>query len=456
MSRQFIRPSLRLRACALAAALAATAACAGQAGAVTLQQAYEAALKNDPTYRMNYYANEATKENRILGRSTLLPTVSASYSNTRNVMDRESIQTIAGKPFRSVTHPKYSSHSSVVQLRQPLFNIEAIQRYEQGKVQTAQGAKQFEADTNEVAVRMTSAYMDALFAEDQVALARVQRDMYAEQQKMNARLFSKGEGTRTDMLETQARLEVAEAMLIEAQDNARVMRETLEGIIGGPAGQLDRLVDGFRPAPLAPASFEEWQKLALANNNELAAARLGVENARLDIGRMKGGHFPRVDFVASYSKGDNETINTIGEQNTNRALGVQVNIPLYQGGAVNAQVRQAAATYERARADLDARSDKVTIELRRAHSLAQSSVRKIDALVKAVDAAQLLMKATEQSIKGGVRINLDLLTAQEQLFTSQRDLAQARYAYLIALLRLRALAGNIGTQEIREIAAYFR
>jgi protease secretion system outer membrane protein len=160
--------------------------------------------------------------------------------------------------------------------------------------------------------------------------------------------------------------------------------------------------------------------------------------------------------VASYSKGNNETINTIGEENINRSLGVQVNIPLYQGGAINAQTRQAAAVYERARADLDARSDKVTVELRRAHSQAQSSVRKIDALVKAVDAAKLLMTATEQSIKGGVRINLDLLAAQEQLFTSQRDLAQARYTYLIATLRLRALAGNIGNQEIREIAAYFQ
>ena len=452
MTRLFQATSLPLRACALAAALAA----AGHAGAVTLTQAYEAALKNDPTYRMGYYAHEASKEARILGRSNLLPQVSASYSNSRVVMDRETVQTIAGKQFPSITHPKYASHSSVVQMRQPLFNWEAIQRYRQGKVQTAQGAEQFEADTNEVAIRTVNAYMDALFAEDQMALARVQRDMYAEQQKVNERMFEKGEGTRTDMLETKARLEVAEAALIEAQDNARVQREVLEGIIGGPAGELDHLAEGFRPSPLEPATFEEWHKRALENNNELAAARLGVENARLDIGRMKSGHLPRVDFVASYSKGDNETINTIGEQNTNRSLGLQVNIPLYQGGAVNAQTRQAAAVYERARADLDARSDKVTVELRRAHSSAINSVRKIEALVKAVEAAKLLMTATEQSIKGGVRINLDLLAAQEQLFTSQRDLAQARYTYLISVMRLRGLAGNIGNQDIREIAAYLR
>ena len=442
-----------LRACALAAALAAGA---GSAGAVTLQQAYEAAIKNDPTYRANFYANESAKENRILGRSALLPSVSASFNGTKNVVDRATTRTIAGMPVTDVTHPKYISRSSVVQMRQPLFNMEAIQRYRQGKVQTAQSAQQFEADTNEVAVRLVTSYMDALYAEDQVALARVQRDMYAEQQKVNQRLFEKGEGTRTDMLETKARLDLAEAMLIEAQDNARSQREVLEGVIGGDAGVLERLSDDFRAAPLTPASFEDWQKLALANNNELAAARLGVENARLDIGRMKSGHLPRIDFVGSYSKGNNETINTLGEENTNRSVGVQVNIPLYQGGAINAQTRQAAAVYERARAELDARTDKVTVELRRAHGQAQSSVRKIDALLNAVESARLLMTATEQSIKGGVRINLDLLNAQEQLFTGQRDLAQARYTYLIAVLRLRGLAGNIGSQDIREIAAYMR
>lgn len=443
----------RLRACALAmAALFA----AGNAGAVTLQQAYEAALKNDPAYRASYYAYQASQENRILGRSQLLPSVSASYNASRNVVDREITQDFLGKPRTTLQHPRYISRSAVVQMRQPVFNMEAIQRYRQGKVQTAQGAEQFEADTNEVAVRVVSAYMDALFAEDQVALARVQRDMYAEQQKVNERLFEKGEGTRTDMLETKARLDLAEAALIEAQDNARAQREVLEGVIGGQSGTLDRLDEGFRPGELSPGSFEEWQALVLAKNNELAAARLAVENARLEIGRIKAGHLPRVDFVGTYSRGNNENINTLGEESTNRALGVQVNIPLYQGGAINAQTRQAAANYERARAELEARTDQVTVELRRAHSLALSSVRKVDALIKAVESAQLLMKATEQSIKGGVRINLDLLDAQQQLFTSQRDLAQARYAYLVANMRLRALANNVTNQDIREIAAYFR
>jgi len=436
---------------ALAAAVALLAA--GQAGAISLEQAYQAALKNDPTYRVQFYANEAAKENRVLGRSGLLPVLSSSYSRNKNVTDREISQTNAAP---RLDHPRYSNTSAVVQLRQSLFNMDAIQRFRQGKVQTEQGAEQFKADTNEVALRVVTAYLDALFAEDQLALARVQRDVYLEQQKVNSRLFDNGEGTKTDSLETKARLDLAEAQLIESQDNALAQREVLEGIIGGEAGALEQLAEGFRIGALTPASFEEWSALALKNNKELSAARLAVENARLEIGRNKAGHLPRVDFVAAYSKGDNETINTLGQDITNRSLGVQVNIPIYNGGAINAQTRQAAANYARAQSDVDARIDKLIVDLRRAHSLVLSSGRKVDALAAAVDSSKLLMTATEQSIKGGVRINLDLLNAQQQLFTNQRDLAQARYAYLVGILRMRALTGTVSVQDVREVAAYFR
>jgi protease secretion system outer membrane protein len=443
-----IRPALALRAGVLGVLLSA----AGGASAVSLTQAYEAAIKNDPVFRMRFYENESGKESRIIGRSSLLPQVSGNFSYGKNVADQEYVQ--FGIPMK--THPRYTSRSSVVQLRQPLFNMEGIARYRQGKVQAAQSEEAYEAGIDEVSVRVVSAYLDVLFAQDQLALARVQRDTSLELKKLNERLLEKGEGTKTDMLETQARLDLAEAALIEAQDNLTATRNTLEGVIGMDPGELDQLGDNFRPVELELASFEDWRKLALARNNQLAAARLAVENARLDIGRVRAGHYPRVDFVASYNKSDSESLTNLNQQNTNRQLGVQVNIPLYQGGAVNAGTRQAAAIYGRAQAELDARTNELMVELRKAHSLVTSSSRRIDALVKAVESGKLLMTATEQSIKGGVRINLDLLNAQQQLLTSQRDLAQARYAYLVGLMRLRAVSGTLQADSVRQVAAYFR
>ncbi|MFN3790835.1 TolC family outer membrane protein [Massilia sp.] len=449
-SKKIRKGGALLRAGTLGVLLALTG---GGASAVSLTQAYEAAIKNDPTFRMRFYENQSGKENRILGRAGLLPQVAASYNYGKNVADQEYLRLGI---IPTVDHPRYTSRSAVVQLRQPLFNMEAIVRYRQGKVQTEQSEQAYEAGIDEVSVRVVSAYLDVLFAQDQLELARVQRDAHLESQKVNQRLFEKGEGTKTDMLETQARLELAEAQLIESQDNLVAARNTLEGVIGMDLGQLDRLGENFRPPELKPASFDEWRTLALERNNTLAAARLAVENARLDISRNRAGHLPRVDFVGVYSKSDSETLTNLNQQNTNRQLGVQVNIPLYQGGAVNASTRQAAALYGRAQADLDARTNEILVELRKAHSLVMSSARKIDALIKAVDAGKLLMTATEQSIKGGVRINLDLLNAQQQLFASQRDLAQARYTYLVGLMRLRAAAGTLQADSVREIAAYFR
>ncbi|GAB3444061.1 TolC family outer membrane protein [Massilia solisilvae] len=442
----------RLGACA--ALLAALYS--GSAAAVSLQQAYQAALKNDPTFRMNFYENEAAKENLVLGRAGLLPSVSAQFSGNKNVADMENLDQMSVLLGKSVTHPRYISRSSVVQMRQSLFNIDALTRYRQGKVQTQASEQQYEANVNEVALRVVGAYCDALFAQDQVALAQVQRDMYLEQQKVNQRLFEKGEGTKTDMLETKARLDLAEATLVEAQDNAVAMLNALAGVIGMDPGTLDTLSSNFRIGDLDVGPYEKWQQLARERNHELAAARLTVENARLEIVKNKAGHYPRVDFIASYSKGDSESLNTYTQNTVNRSLGVQVSIPIYQGGAINAATRQAAANYERAKADLDARTNKIMVDLRKAHSVVQSSVHKVEALVKAVESSKELMKATEQSIKGGVRINLDLLNAQQQLFTSQRDLAQARYTYLLGLLRLSAAAGTIGDTDIREVAAYFR
>ncbi|MDL2354261.1 MAG: TolC family outer membrane protein [Pseudomonadota bacterium] len=423
------------------------------AGAVTFTEAYQAALKNDPNYRMNFYENEYAKENVVIGRAGLLPNVGFNYQASRNRVDLNG-QDFLGRP--TLTHPEYISRAASVSLRQPLLNLEAIARYRQSRVQSEASEAQFRTHGGEVVLRVAGAYLDALLASDALALAKAQRDMYAEQTKVNGRLFEKGEGTRTDMLETAARLDQAEAQVLEAEDAVTTNRNSLAVVIGMEPGTLQALVPTFRFAPLSPRGFDEWRAIALATNPDLQAAQLAVEAARLEVQKARAGHAPRIDLVATYSKNDAETVNTYTQNSVNRSIGVQVNIPLYAGGQISAITRQAVDGYERAKADQQARTDRVTIELRKAHSLAVSSVARIEALNKAVTSAQLLIKATEQSIKGGVRINLDLLNAQQQLTSVERDLAQARYGYLVALLRLRAAAGTLAPSDVTEVAAYFR
>lgn len=419
--------------------------------ALTLWQAYEAALQHDPTFISAKYEKEVGQEYRNIGRSSLLPVLSASYSQYKNRAD-DITQTSLG-PVAS--HPEYTSKSAVVNLRQPVINFDSLARYRQGLAQTELSDATFASRKHELMLRVLSAYVDVLFAQDQLTLATAQRDTLAEHRRLNDRIYAKGEGTRTDMLETQAKLDVAEAQMLDARDNVASTKNALAALIGAPVNSVDGLHKNFRVQVLQPADFDGWRALALGKNPELLAQNRSIEVAAQEIKKSRAGHAPRLDFVASFSKGESESLTTNNRDQTVRSVGVQLNIPLYSGGYVNAVSRQAVAGHEKAKADLNVRTDRIMQELRKQFNLVQSSAARIDALQKAVDSGRLLVQATQQSIKGGVRINLDLLNARQQFYTTQRDLAQAKYNYLHGWLRLRAAAGVLEADDMRQLSAYF-
>ena len=421
------------------------------AGAITLMQAYEAALKNDPTYRSAFYANESAKENKALGLSNLLPNVAASYNASQN---RTTLSgTTALGPY--VVPEDYLSRSSTIQVRQSLFNLDGWFRYKQGISQAKYAEAQFASQQQEVIVRVINAYLDVLFKQDLLELAKVEHDTYVEQRKVNDRLFEKGEGTKTDMLETQARLDASEAQLLESEDALNVSRDTLATIVGIDIGSLDTLVPGFHPREADTVSFEQWKTIALERNPDIRTARLGVEVSSIDLKRQKAGHAPRVEFVGTYGKTSSDSITTVNQDQTIRSIGIQVNIPIYSGGSVNAQVRQSAANMGKAEADLQAQIDKIMLELRKDYTALISSISRLNAFDKSVASATTLVDATQRSVAGGVRINLDVLNARQQLFTTKRDQAQARYNYLLITLRMRASVGTLSVDDLRELAPYF-
>lgn len=426
---------------------------AGSAHAISLMQAYQSALQNDPTYRAATHEYASGIESEVLGRSALLPSVSASYSNSRVEADVVYITNGIETPSREL---EYRSKSAVVQVRQPVFSLEAIARYHQGLAQTDYATAVFASRKQELILRLAGSYTEALFANTQLRLAEVQRDVYLEQRAVNNRLFEKGEGTKTDMLETEARLDLAEAQVLEAKDNVQTTLAALSAIVGQEVNAVDDVAAEFRLAPDAAIRFDEWRDIALRQNPDIIAMQFAVASSREEINKARAGHTPRVDLVASYAKNNSDTLNTLNQDSKQKSIGFQINVPLYSGGAVSAGTRQAVAATEKAKADQQATTDKVLVELRKQHAVVVSSVARLRALDKAVASGAMLVTATEQSIKGGVRINLDLLNAQQQLYTSRRDQAQARYSYLLAMLKLRAAAGVLDADALRDVAAYFR
>jgi len=446
-----VKPKLNRRA--LAVTLATLFGLTGpDAVALGLVEAYQSALQNDPVYRAAIHENEAGQEHAAIGRAALLPNIGFNYNRTKN---RADVTQPSFFGLQNTTHPRYESDSGSVTLRQSLLNFDALARYKQGLAQRELSDHVFSLRKQDLILRLVSAYADAQYAEYQVALMQATRDAYAELTRANERMLEKGEGTRTDVLESRARLDFAEAQLIEMRDVLTVNRNTLAAMIGKEVTSLDPISERFTVAPLQPASFDEWKSIALASNPEIAAQAQDVEVAYQEYNKARSAHLPRLDLVAGLTKGKSESLTQLNQETTTRSVGIQVNIPIYSGGAMNAAANQAFAKHEMAKATLEAKTNQVLIELRKHYSQTISSMSKIAALEKSVESAKLLVEATRQSIKGGVRINLNLLEAQQQLYTARRDLVQAQYNYLLSFLKLRAASGTLTGEDLNSLAGYF-
>jgi len=454
-------PDIRARARARVALAAVFLACAsGTAAAepgLTLLDAYQRALSQDPRYRAAIEEAAAGEQYRLIGRSFLLPQVQFSYNWARN---RSDITRDAGPFLGEQTKTEfYRSYTGAVQLRQPLFNWDYWSRFRQGEAQSQASATLFDSRRQDLALRVATAFTEVLEAYDAIALAEAERDALQEQLKQNWRFFDKGEGTRTDIVETQARLDLAVAQVIEARDGLTAARKRLDAILGGdPSGQdwtPATLPDGFRARGPVPGDIGYWTDAAVVSNPELQSREHGVEAARQDIGRARAGHLPKVDLVASYGANKSETVNTLNLKYDTAYVGLQVALPLYSGGATSAQVSQAEANYRKAMAEFDGRRTEVLDEVRKQFDLSVSSVAKVGAYEQAEQAAGELLRATRLSIAAGMRVNLDLLNAQRQFHTARLNLARARYTNVLTGLRLRFAAGLLTEQDVREASALF-
>ncbi|SDW60021.1 outer membrane protein, protease secretion system [Nitrosomonas oligotropha] len=421
--------------------------------AMSLLDAYEAALQHDPTYRSAYHENEAGQQAEAIGLASLLPNLSITHTQNK------SSGTITGKTQtgQSVSDVvTFDSQISSLTLRQPLINLEAVASYRIGKAQADSSRAKFTGRSQQLIVRLVEAYVETLLAQDHVKLVEAQLVSLEELKRVNERMLIKGEGTTTDVLETQSKHAIAQARVIEANDELEGAQLKLEAIIGQKINQLDRLSDAFNTRAIQLQDYDNWYALALERNAELVTQRHAVTSGKEEIRKSFAGHTPRVDLVASLSKNNRGSFITRNQDAELGTIGVEVNFPLYAGGRVNALTAQAKANHARAEADLDAVTDKVLVELKKQYNLLKSGIKKIESLELAVKSAELLVDATEKSIRGGIRINLNLLDAQQQLYTAQRDLSRARFDYLLAYLRLQLAAGTLVLDDLRNIASYFK
>lgn len=428
--------------------------CAPAAQALGLLDAYDLALRNDPTFQAAIQEREAGEENRAISRAGLLPNLSWSYNNSRN--ESEVTQSTA---VGNVTSDRdYRSYASTLTLQQPLLDYEAYARFRQGTAQALMADERFRGKSQELAVRVLSAYSQALLAQERIELSRAQKRAFAERLQLNDRLLKGGEGTRTDVLETQARLSLAQAEEIEALDTQDSALRELEAIVGQPLQieELAPLARQFAIPPLEPNRFDTWRELAMANNPELKSQHHALDVAEYEVERKRAGHMPKVSLYASSRQTRSDSESSYNQKYDTNSVGIQVSLPLFAGGGVSASTRQAAHQLSQAQYELDAQTSATLVELRKQFNLNTSGAAKVRAYEMAVSSATALVTATQKSVSGGERVNLDVLDAEQQLYTARRDLANARHAYLLARIQLKYYAGLLNEQDLQALAGYFQ
>jgi TolC family type I secretion outer membrane protein len=445
------RPSLvPLRAIALAA----LSALALPGWAIDLQQAYQAALEQDAVIRAARATAEARGERVPQARAQLLPNISASASRFRNDLD-QTVPNMQGRP--TTTNRNYTSGSAQIVLRQPLFRKYQWDDYKQAKAQAAQAQYELDKETQSVSIRVSTAYFEALLAEEQLALMQTQRTAVQTQLDAARKRFAAGAGTRTDIDEAQAALDLNTAQELEARQALVYNRRQLQSLVNREVDRLATLdPQRMRLRAPNPDRLEEWTARAEANSPELQALRAQLEAARLEVEKARDGHLPTLDAVAQISRSTSDTVTSVDQKYLNRSLGVQLNVPIYSGGYVNSTVRQALAEQERASEQLEATRRDLALRVEREYRGVTEGILRVRALEQAVRSAEQAVISNRRSYEAGARTLVDTLNAEQQRMQALRDLAQARFVYLLSHVRLLSLAGGPKDEVIAEINGWLR
>ncbi len=421
------------------------------AEATDLLDVFHAAQSNDAVFAAEIAKHQAAQEKLTQGRATLLPTVTATANTTYNQYNVQYLNAPPGLPFPAGQF-RYNSHGYGAMLVQPIIREQNWAVYTESELQVAQADAQFKTAGNDLVLRVARAYFDVLLAQDDVELAAAQKAAIAEQLEQAKRNFEVGTATITDTHEAQSRFDLISAQEIAAQSNLEIKKRVLQQLTNANTENLRRLGDQFKLDMPQPSDMEKWVETAQQNNLQLMAAQASAQLADKEVDRNRGGHLPTLDLVATYNKNyANGGTFGVGSNSTVTTIGVQLNVPLFEGFSVQSKWREAEANRERAHSELESANRTVALQTRQAYLGVVNGIAQVKALQAALKSSQSLLESSKLGQEVGVRTNLDVLNAQQQLYSTRRDLLQAEYNYLMSQLQLKAAAGELTEDDLAAV-----
>ena len=422
----------------------------GAVAAADLLQVYRDALAHDAQYAAARAIAEAGREKQPQALAGLLPTVAATGNTFGN--DGSFDTRISGSNLSTSSRNRFNSNAYSVNLTQPLFRWQNFVQYDQSKLLVMQTEANFAQAGQDLILRVSQAYFDVLVAIENLRAVQANKTAIAQQLEQAKKNFEVGTATITDTYESQSRFDLATAQEIAAENELEVWRYALRVLIGKDPGELNRLkTKAVMEAP-QPAGMEPWVEAAERDSFVVQAQEAAAEAADKAVEINRAGHYPTVDVVANYGQNNGPGQSGLGSiDTTTRQIGLQVNIPIFQGGAVNSRTREAAARRDAERASLDNVRRTSALSARQAYLGVVNGLAEVRALEAALLSSLSSLESNRLGYEVGVRINIDVLNAENQVYVTRRDLARARYNTLQNQLRLKAAVGTLSEAEVERI-----
>ena len=414
----------------------------------SLVDIYHQALAHDPTLASALSANKAAQEIIEQGKALYLPTVNfnASANTTQSDIRYLNSKTPPGTSG-------YENYRIEVEARQPIYRKQNLVQIDQAYTQVSLADKQYHLSQQDLILRATQAYFDVLIAQDKIDLIKAQNVAVISQLEQAKATFEVGTSTITDVNEAQAKYDLIVAQEIGAVNEYEIAKRSIEAITGEIPTKLATVKPTVQVNNLSQ-NMQDWQQVAVQNNLNIQIQQDNLKLAEQEVQRTEAGHLPTLDAVASvsdsYSNGSASVFSS-GNDLKSATIGVELQIPLYAGGSITSKARQAVLNKQKALDDIDIARRKVDLETQRAYLNLNTSIAQVKALEQALTSAKSQLDSTKLGSEVGVRTTVDVLNAQQQYFSAKRDLLQARYSYLVNIIRLKVASGLVSEPDVEDI-----
>lgn len=413
---------------------------------------YNKATVYDAGYRSDIIGLEADRQELVKSKALFYPKIQFNGSVGRGVTDR-----VTSTNFGAVeSHLNYGTKNYSLTVKQPIYNKEISAGYQYSQAYVSAKESLMSVGTARLMKTLVTSYLDLMYAHDKLNLLKSSISNTEQQLKQAEQQFKQGAGTVVQVSQVQANLDLANADLVQAKNALDDNRQVLFDLTGEMENTYSSLVPNSLMAEFSNLeSLDFWLSTAIQQNQEILAKKFEIDSAKQNLEKSRAGHYPVLDLVGVRSYSSNDSNNTLGSSFDTTTIALQMSMPIYTGGYVSANVKQAALNLDAADAEMNAKQREVLSNVRKYFNGVQSNLRAVAAFQQAVKSAQLAFEAAKKANYLGFKSNIDVLEEQQKLDKAQDELNKSLYMLVGNYAQLKFSAGVLDVESLYKISAWF-